>query len=356
MKKFNLAEIEPERRLYYRWYVPDGISVAENYAKWQEKWLKHAPADIQTDINNQIQNPDAVVAAPGYSPAASAQFKTVQEAIDAAPAGRTKPWVIFVKSGIYMGPLAIPADKPFIHLVGEDWDTTVLTGNLNARLPGPDGRPIGTFKTSSAMISAHDFQAENITFENSFGVGSQALALHTIADRGVYKHCRFLGWQDTVLLNAGRHYFNDCYIAGHVDFIFGAAAAFFDKCLIHCRAKGYITAASTPQDQPFGFVFSNCIITAEPEMKKTYLGRPWRPYAAVAFLGTDMPDAIEPAGWNNWRDPAREKTARYSEYKNTGPGANPEARVPWSKQLTNDEAKTYTVENVLAGQDAWKPQ
>jgi len=158
------------------------------------------------------------------------------------------------------------------------------------------------------------------------------------------------------LINAGRHYFDECYIAGHVDFIFGAGTAFFEKCRIHCRDKGYVTAASTPQDQPFGFVFSNCAITGEPGTKKSYLGRPWRPFADVAFLNTEMADTILPAGWNNWRDPAREKTARYAEYKSTGLGANPKTRVSWSKQLTDDQAKTYTPQNVLGGKDGWKPQ
>jgi pectinesterase len=240
--------------------------------------------------------------------------------------------------------------------VGEDWDTTVLTGDLSAKSPGADGQPMGTFITASTVIAADDFCAENIAFENSFGLGSQALAARIVGDRSVFKHCRFLGWQDTVLINAGRHYFNECYIDGHVDFIFGAATAFFEKCRIHCRAKGYITAASTPEEQPFGFVFSNCTITGEPGSRKSYLGRPWRPFASVTFLNTEMTDTIEPAGWNNWRDPAREKTARYAEYKNTGPGANLKTRAGWSKQLTDDEAKAYSVENVLRGQDGWSPQ
>ena len=351
IRKYSMAEIEPERRNHYRWYVDNGRLVAENYANWKEKWLKPASAAIVEEIKNNIEKADAVVAADG-----SGKFNSVQAAVDAAPAELSKPYVIFIKQGIYKAPLVIPANKRFIHLVGEDWDTTVLTGDLNAKSPGADGKPIGTFKTASTVIAADDFCAENIAFENSFGLGSQALAEQIVGDRGVFKHCRFLGWQDTVLINAGRHYFNECYIDGHVDFIFGAATAFFERCRIHCRAKGYITAASTPEEQPFGFVFSNCTITGEPGTRKSYLGRPWRPFASVAFLNTEMADTIEPAGWNNWRDPAREKTARYAEYKNTGPGANLKDRVGWSKQLTDDEAKAYTVENVLRGQDGWDPQ
>jgi pectinesterase len=351
VKKWSMAEIEPERRIHYRWYTDDGRAVAEAYAKWKEKWLKPLPAALESEIKTIIEKADAVVAADG-----SAQFKTVQAAVDAAPVARQKPYVIFVKKGIYKGPLTIPADKRLIQLVGEDWDTTVLTGNLGATTPGDDGRPLGTFKTASTLIAGDDFSAENIAFENSYGIGAQALAVRIDGDRGAFKHCRFLGWQDTILINAGRHYFGDCYLAGHVDFIFGAGTAFFDKCQIHCRAKGCITAASTPQEQPFGLVFSNCTITGEPDARKSFLGRPWRPFACVAFLNTEMADIIEPAGWNNWRDPAREKTARYAEYKSAGPGANPQARVGWSKQLSDDQAKAYTIENVLRGQDGWKPQ
>jgi len=351
VKKFSMDKIEPERRNNYRWYVDNGRFVAESYAKWQEKWLKPASAGIEDEIKSEIKKADAIVAADG-----SGRFKTVEQAVDAAPAGLEKLYIIFVKKGIYKGHLAIPADKRFIHLVGEDWDTTVLTGDLNANIPGADGLPIGTFKTASTDVAADDFCAENIAFENSFGTGSQALAARILGDRGAFKRCRFLGWQDTLLINAGRHYFDECYIAGHVDFIFGAGTAFFEKCRIHCRDKGYVTAASTPQDQPFGFVFSNCAITGEPGTKKSYLGRPWRPFADVAFLNTEMADTILPAGWNNWRDPAREKTARYAEYKSTGLGANPKTRVSWSKQLTDDQAKTYTPQNVLGGKDGWKPQ
>jgi pectinesterase len=351
-KKFSMAEIEPERRNHYRWYVDDGEKIARTYAMWKEKWLKPAPAEIETEIKSKIEKAGAVVAADG-----SGKFKSVQEAIDAAPAGSVIPYVIYVKKGIYKGPFTIPAEKRFIHLVGEDWDTTVLSGDLGAKKPGDDGQPIGTFKTASVNINADDFCAENLTFENTYGVGSQALAVHAVGDRGVFKRCRLLGWQDTILINAGRHYFNRCYIAGHVDFIFGAGTAFFEKCVIDCRSKGYVTAASTPEDRKFGFVFSNCRITGESGSgNKTYLGRPWRPFAAVAFLNTEMSEVVQPAGWDNWRNPANEKTARYAEYKSTGPGANPATRVSWSKQLTDEEAKPFALENVLGGKDGWNPK
>jgi pectinesterase len=286
----------------------------------------------------------------------SAQFKTVQEAVMAVPAGSaTNPVVIHIKPGVYKELIYVQHEKRFFRFVGEDAEKTMLTYDLNANLKGLDGKPIGTFRTPSTTIDADDFRAENVTFENSAGPVGQALAIRVDGDRVAFRNCRFLGWQDTILANRGRHYFEECYITGHVDFIFGAATAFFEKCHIHCLKKGYITAASTPENQPFGFVFSNCKITGESEVQ-TYLGRPWRAFASVTFLNTEMSDVVCPEGWDNWRDPAREKTARYAEFNSTRPGANPQARVPWSRQLTEEEAKAVTVGKVLGSSDGWNPK
>ncbi|HEY7087923.1 MAG TPA: pectinesterase family protein, partial [Tepidisphaeraceae bacterium] len=167
---------------------------------------------------------------------------------------------------------------------------------------------------------------------------------------------RFLGLQDTLLPQTGRQLFENCYIAGGVDFIFGGSTAVFDRCHIHSLRDGFVTAASTPKDQQFGYVFLNCKLTAENDSVKVALGRPWRADASVTYINTEMPANIRPAGWNNWNNPAREKTARYAEFNSTGPGANPAARVPWSKQLSESEAKQYTIENVLGGIDGWDPK
>jgi pectinesterase len=287
----------------------------------------------------------------------SNQFKTVQEAINAVPqtTSPTNPCVVHIKAGTYKELIHAQREKRFVRLVGEEAEKTVLTYNLSAKMPGPDGKPMGTFRTPSTIIDADDFTAENLTFENSAGPVGQALALRVDGDRVVFRNCLFLGWQDTILLNRGRQYFDGCYIAGHVDFIFGGATAFFEKCHIHCLTNGYITAASTPQDQPFGFVFSNCRITGASPGVLTYLGRPWRAFSSVTYLNTEMSGVIQPAGWNNWRDPSREKTARYAEFNSTGPGADPKARAPWARQLTVEEAKAITAEKVLGGSDGWNP-
>jgi pectinesterase len=235
---------------------------------------------------------------------------------------------------------------------GDDPAKTIITYDLNANMIGKDGVKIGTFRTPTVYIDADDFAVENLTLENSAGRVGQALAVRIDGDRVAFRNCRFLGWQDTILGNRGRHYFENCYIAGAVDFIFGAATEWYENCQIHCLGGGYITAASTREDMPFGFVFNRCRITgASPEVK-TLLGRPWRANAATTFLNSEMSDVVKPEGWNNWGKPEREKTARYVEFESAGPGGAKDKRVPWSKQLSADEAKAVTKDAVLGG---WKP-
>jgi pectinesterase len=286
----------------------------------------------------------------------SAKFKSVQEAVMAVPSGsRENPVVIHIAPGTYKELIYIQREKGFFKLVGLNPTNTILTFNLYAGITNAEGKPIGTFKTPSTTIDADDFTAENLTFENSAGPVGQALAIRVDGDRAVFRNCRFLGWQDTILLNRGRQYFWDCYICGHVDFIFGAATAWFEICEIHSLRDGCLTAASTPQDQPFGFVFSNCKITGEPGVK-TYLGRPWRIYASTVYLNTEMPEAVRSEGWNDWNKPETHQTARYAEFNSAGAGASPTNRPGWTKQLTAAEAKQITVEKVLGGLDGWNPK
>jgi pectinesterase len=295
--------------------------------------------------------PDAIVAADG-----SGQYTTIQAAVSAAADRRPgEPrWTILVKPGIYRERVYVQRERGYITLVGEDAAKTILTYDLNANLKGPDDLPIGTFRTPTLQVDGDGFEVENLTIANSAGPVGQALALRVDGDRVAFRRCRFLGWQDTILVNRGRQYFEDCYIEGHVDFIFGGATAWFQGCRIHCLRDGYITAASTPQGQPHGFVFSNCEITGA-EGVRTYLGRPWRDYARTVFLRTAMSGVVRPEGWHNWNKPAAEKTSFYAEFGSIGPGGEAMARTAWSHQLTSAEAAALTREGVLAGPDDWKP-
>lgn len=306
---------------------------------------------------------DAVVSADG-----SGTHTTIQAAIATAPDDSPNPFKILVKPGVYQGQFMIPKNKQHVRLIGEELDNTILTWPYNVN----DRKGMATYPFDpGTIVLANDFQAENLTIQNTSGDHGQALALRVDGDRDVFDHCRILGWQDTLMVNNGRQYFTNCYIAGRVDFIYGSGTAVFDHCEIHSRNGGHITAASTPPDRPFGFVFLECHLTGDSQpwmnstnpviggaAKKVYadLGRPWRPYASVTYLNCDMDAHIRPAGWNNWGNITNETTARYAEYNSTGPGANPEKRVKWARQLSAGEAGNFTVETIFGGADAWKPE
>ena len=273
-----------------------------------------------------------VVAADG-----SGEFRSVQQALDHVPENNNQPVVIDIKPGVYNEQVRVSAGKNHVTLRGEDPNKTILTFKLSALQAG------NTRLAFSTLLNANDFRAENLTFENTFGTGSQAVALFVDAERASFKNCRFLGWQDTLFVNGSRHYFKNCYIEGHVDFIFGTASAVFEDCTIHSKGQGYVTAHyRLSNEENTGFVFLRCRLTGEKVGSGVYLGRPWRPYARVVFINCWLGSHIRPEGWDNWRDPAREKTAWFGEYKSTGPGANPKGRVAWSRQLTSKEAAEFS--------------
>jgi pectinesterase len=293
-----------------------------------------------------------VVAADG-----TGQFKSIQDAINAAPQTRAaaSPWTIRIRPGTYHELIYVQREKNFVRLLGDDPSSTTITFNRYAAMLSADGGALGTFHTPTVWIDADDFSVSNLTIANSSIRMGQALALRVDGDRVSFRNCRFLGWQDTILANRGRHYFKACTICGAVDFIFGGATAFFDHCDIFCTGTGYITAASTPQGQAYGFVFSGCRIAGDAGAE-TYLGRPWRSYANVIFLNTEMTKVVRPIGWHNWNQPEREKTARFAEFGSSGEGANLSARAPWARALTSSEAKAISAQRVLGGPDGWNPE
>jgi len=279
-----------------------------------------------------------VVAADG-----SGQFRTVQQAIDQVPDNNPQRIVIRIKPGVYREQIRVSAGKRNLTFRGDDPRKTILTYQVSALEAG------STRLAFSTLVNADDFRAENVTFENSFGAGSQAVALFVDADRAEFRNCRFLGWQDTLFVNGARHLFKDCYIEGHVDFIFGSASAVFENCTIHSKGAGYVTAHyRTSNEENTGFVFVRCSLTGQETGSGVYLGRPWRPYARVVFIDSWLGTHIRPEGWDNWREPAREKTALFAEYRSTGPGANPARRVAWSRQLTAVEAAAFSRERFFA--------
>lgn len=283
-------------------------------------------------------------------------YKTIQAALDAVPEGNNKRVTIFVKKGTYKEVVIVDARKDFISLIGENKDNTVLTYNNHAGTKLPNGDTVNTWTSASCFVYGNDFHAENITFENNAGfTAGQAVALRVEGNRESFVNCKVVGNQDILFLsgNGVKQYFRDCYIEGTTDFIFGAATAVFENCHMHSKKNSHVTAASTNSIIPYGFVFFNCKLTADPNIDKVSLGRPWSPTASVTYINCWMDKHIVPEGWNNWKNPANEATARYAEYHSSGPGANPAARAKWTKQLTDEEVKKFTLKNILGD---WDPE
>ena len=287
-----------------------------------------------------------VVAADG-----SGDFKTIQMAIDHAPyVPEGQRLNIEIRPGTYKERLVVPQDRPRTTFLGTDAAKTIITAAMSAKEAG------GTFLSSTVDVQGAEFHAENITFENTFGVGSQAVALMIHSDKAEFRHCRFLGWQDTLYAATGRQYYKDCYIEGHVDYIFGNATAVFDNCEIHSKGDGYLTAQSrTSAEMTTGFVFYHSKLTAENQTKGSYLGRPWRPYSRVVVIECAMDGFIRAEGWNNWNSAKNEETAWYGEYGSTGPGAKTAERAKWSRQLTAQQAAAFWPAAFLRGDDGWNP-
>ena len=213
--------------------------------------------------------------------------------------------------------------------------------------------PIMTVKDLCLWYGNHQ-ALKNITIENNAAKLGQAVSLHIEGDHILVQNCRLLGNQDTVYTGraGSRIAFYDCYIEGTTDFIFGPSLAWFENCEIHSKADSYITAASSPAGQKYGYVFNKCRLTAADGVKKVYLGRPWRPFAKTLFMNCEMGSHIRPEGWHNWNNSKNEETTEYSEYKNHGPGAATKGRVAWSHQLSKKEAGKVTIAKVF-GEEAW---
>ena len=308
-----------------------------------------AVAEAIPELAQYLCHYDLVVAKDG-----SGDFFTVQDAINAVPDYRKNSrTTILVKEGTYKEKVIIPSCKNAISLIGKG--NVKISFDDYASKPNIFGEEKGTSGSSSCYIYAPDFYAENITFENSSGPVGQAVACFVSADRAYFKKCRFLGFQDTLYTygKGCRQYYDECYIEGTVDFIFGWSVAVFNRCHIHSVGNGYLTAPSTDKGQKYGYAFYDCDITANDGVEKVYLSRPWRPYAKAVFIRCNMGRHILPEGWNNWRKVENEKTVFYAEYQSKGEGAAPKKRAAYSRQLKSLDG--YSMEEVLSGNDGWNP-
>lgn len=280
-------------------------------------------------------------------------FRNVQDAINSVRAFDPNGWItIYIKNGFYKEKIELPTHLSRVKLIGESKEGTIINYDDHANID-----KMGTFRTYTFLLRGNDIILENLTIENSAAQLGQAVALHVEGDRIIFRNCRFLGNQDTIYAGreGSRQYFENCYIEGTTDFIFGPAISWFENCEIFCKRASYITAPNTPENQKYGFVLNKCNIKIDNDIKSVYLGRPWRAYAMTLFMNCNLPAQINVAGWDNWRNPENEKTARFMEYDNKGEGASTGKRVSWCKILSVKEAKEYTIENVLKGCDNWNP-
>lgn len=294
------------------------------------------------------------------SPDGSGDYKTIQEAVNAVRDLSQERVTIHIKPGVYKEKIIIPSWKIKVALVGETNATTVITNNDFSGKEFPGGRDafgrtkFSTYTSYTVLVQGNDFVAENITIENSAGRVGQAVALHIEGDRAIIKNCKLLGNQDTVYTATenSRQYFENCYIEGTTDFIFGEATAVFQRCQIKSLANSFVTAAATSADQKYGYVFFDCELIADTGVTKCYLGRPWRPNAKTVFIGTRMAAHILPVAWHNWGNPLNERTAFYAEFNTTGAGRPNGSRVAWAKNLTDVSA--FTIADIFVNWDPTK--
>lgn len=291
---------------------------------------------------------DFVIAADG-----SGDFKTIQAAIMAIPDVRKATTKIYIKNGSYKEKIVLPESKQNVVFVGES-QKVVITYDDFASRKNKFGEEIGTSGSAGFYIYGVNIRFENITFSNTAGPVGQAVAVRVAGDQIQFVNCRFLGFQDTLYTYGthSRQYYLNCYIEGTIDFIFGSSTAVFDSCTIYGKTNGYFTAASTIEGVEYGYVFRHCKITGSAPAGSFKLGRPWRPYAKTVFLYCEMDGIVNAAGWDNWDNKENEKTTFYAEYKNTGTGSAVTQRLPWTKQLTDEEAGAYTLKNIFKD---WNP-
>jgi pectinesterase len=281
------------------------------------------------------------------------QYPTIQAAVDAVPTGGAERHVIDILPGTYTARVKVPSDKPKITLRGQDPLTTKITFNETANTP-----PNESTVHATTVIQGADFVAENLTFENSYGAGAVALAMYAKADRLVFNNCRFLGYQDTLRSESGRHYFYNSYVEGRVDFVYGKGTAYFEDSTLYAVGGGYLTAQGRESAaETNGYVFMNTTITGSASTGSVYLGRPWQAYSRTVFIDSKMGPLINAAGWQTWSG-SNHLTSYFAEYNSRDLGGNPintSQRVSWSHQLTAAEAEQFSKENWLGGADDWAP-
>ncbi|MBC3766998.1 pectinesterase family protein [Neptunicella marina] len=285
----------------------------------------------------------------------SADYTSIQDAINDTKSFPDKQIQIRIKNGIYHEKVNLYAWNPRVALIGESKDKTIIEFADHFKHINK-GRN-STFLTATLEVNADDTLIKNLTIKNNAGPVGQAIALAVNANRVVVDNVAIIGNQDSLYVSGegNLQLFKNCYVEGTTDFIFGNASAVFDHCHIHAKSSSYITAASTDDNAPFGLVFLHNKVTLGNGIDQVYLGRPWRPYAQTVWIDSQLPAGIHPEGWHDWSKPQVHHTSFYAEFNNVGAGANTDKRVSWSHQLTGKQAKKYQLDNLLnqAGYTNW---
>ena len=306
----------------------------------------------------------------------SGDYATLQAAVDAIPESTSEEVTLFLRRGIYRERPVIHRDR--VRLVGEDREAAVIAASGCAKDPDGNGAEMGTFRSATLMITGRDVTVENLTVRNDAGDGrlaGQAVAVYSAGDGGIFRNVTMLACQDTLFCgplnpavadfiaprrgsaelvqveNLGsctetrsRLYFENCFIRGDVDFIFGPYRCLFDRCTLYMNKRGgFYTAANTPVEQSLGMIFRDCALTGECDAGAGYLGRPWRKYARTLFLRCDMDECVSPLGFTDW-DEERVVTDRLGEYGTTGARADLSSRHPAQRHLTAEEAESAVAE------------
>uniref|UniRef100_J3L265 Pectinesterase n=1 Tax=Oryza brachyantha TaxID=4533 RepID=J3L265_ORYBR len=238
----------------------------------------------------------------------------------------------------------VVVDKPYVTLTGTSASSTVITWNESWV----------SDESPTVSVLASDFVAKRLTFQNTFGDTAPAVAVRVAGDRAAFYGCRFVSFQDTLLDESGRHYYRGCYVQGATDFIFGNGRALFDKCHLHSTsppgAGGAFTAQQrSSESEETGYSFVGCKLTGVG-VGTSILGRPWGPYSRVVFALTYMSSTVRPQGWDDWGDPAKQRTAFYGQYQCYGDGSKTDSRVAWSHDLTQAEAAPFITKAWVDGQ------
>lgn len=323
----------------------------------------YATLAVSGSATNPVpQGYDVVVALDG-----SGNYTSLQAAINAAPSNMTTPYRILVRKGKYIEKVTIPASKPFLYVIGEGINEVVFSWDDYA------GKP-GVTEIATITINSNDCFFMNMTIENSWGRkndGPQALAVKVTSDRVIFKNCKMVSGQDTLMAhgNGKRQYYRNCYIDGNTDYIYGSAIAVFDSCVLFNRDRvdgsisSVFTAANTPFGQTYGYVFRDCLLPNNNGQTTYTLGRPWGnaapPHTSetkVVFLNCRMGTTVKPERWQVWTSETNTSLITYAEYKTryfNGGLVDLSKRVSWSKEFTDEEAAPYFVNSNMFG--SWDP-